>query len=237
MARAHDHERRYLTQWVKRPELTTYPDNVIGGYAAIFGKKSTPMGGYVEVIEPSFFRKHLSDNADTLCSYNFSDMASLGAVRSDTLRLNATRVGLAFVVSLPSCRSDVYEYADRGDVYNTAIDVEVFEDRWNMRDDRYPVRHLLSGKLIELSIVVAEHPDMINTDVALRSLAAHTGEPLDMITDLSRRDELRKLWRDPILLGRNGREAHIETMAPDSEVPRILDSYAVTATPADLVKG
>jgi phage head maturation protease len=238
-----DIERRYLSGWQKRPTLERRGDTVIGGTVALFGARSQPVGGMVEVIDERFFNKSISDGwpAGTVCRFN--DDQLLGTTAGDTLAFSRTAAGLDFDVDVPRHLPLVCEYAQRGDITDVAISIRVFEDAWEPSEGGYPVRRLLSGRLVSVD-VLTKPAQRINVEAALRSLAAHVGKPLDEVTALSDRDELRQLFgwtpspvqREPVRLGRNARKAYTEALAPDYALPEILDQYVVKATPADVAK-
>lgn len=252
-----DIECRYLTQWWKRPDLTLIGDRTVRGVVARFGKRSTPASGFVEVIDPSFFRKGLSTHGmhGATSRFNSNDMALLGSSISETLRFSQDEQhghGLLFEVDVPQAFPLFTEYVKRRDVADIALGWQVYEDRWE-HTEGYPVRHLVSGRLLSVDPMMSANRDPVECNAALRSLAAKFDELIEKVVVLGERNELWRLWgtdhapkpkivipeRDPILLGRNGRAAHIEVMAPAGEVPGIMDAYVVKASPADLaiVKG
>jgi phage head maturation protease len=238
-----DIERRYLGQWIKKPQLERRGDTVVGGPIALFGKRSQPVGGFVEVISEAFFNKSIADRwpAGTVCRFN--DDQLLGTTAGATLAFSRTAEGLEFDVDIPQHLPLVCEYAQRGDITDVALSWQIFESTWEPSEGGYPVRRLLSGRLASVD-VLTKPAQPVNVDVALRSLAEHVGEPIEEVTALSDRDELRQLFgwpppespvqREPIRLGRNARKVYTEALAPDHELPKILDQYRVTATPADL---
>jgi uncharacterized protein len=240
-----DIETRYLSGWIKRPTLERRGDTVIGGTVALFNTRSQPVGGMVEVIDERFFNKSFSDGwpAGTVCRFN--DDQLLGTTAGDTLAFSRTAAGLDFDVDVPRHLPLVCEYAQRGDITDVAISIRVFEDAWETSEGGYPVRRLLSGRLVAVD-VLTKPAQIIDIEAALRSLAAHVGKPIEEVTALS---DLRQLFgwtpspvqrepvqREPVRLGRNGRMAYTEALAPDYALPEILDQYVVKATPADLAR-
>jgi phage head maturation protease len=234
-------ETRYLSQFVKHPTLERRGDTVIGGVVALFGKRSQPLGGFAEVISEAFFNKSISDGwpAGTVCRFN--DDQLLGTTAGATLAFSRTTDGLDFDVDIPQALPLVCEYAQRGDITDVALEIQVYDQDWEPTEGGFPVRRLLSGRLVSVDVLTRPAPT-VNVDVALRSLAAHVGKPIEEVTALSERDELRQLFRwtpspiqrEPVRLGRNARKAYTEALAPDYALPEILDQYVVKATPADL---
>src|SRR4029079_18559514 len=80
----------------------------IGGLAAVFGKDSQNLGGFVERVAPSFFNKSRGDGwPNVVCRWNHSDEHLLGSIRGGTLQLSIDSTGLNYDVDLPECRGDV----------------------------------------------------------------------------------------------------------------------------------
>lgn len=171
----------------------------IGGYAAKFNRMSQNLGGFVEQIDPRFFNGSRGDGwPNVIARYNHDDMALLGTTDSGTLRLSLDTVGLLYDVDLPSSRADVFELVGRGDVNKSSFAFVALEDDWGVTDQGFPMRTLISGRLIDVAPV--NTPAYLDTDTGLRSveaglrsLARHVDAPLDDVMQLARRNELRKL--------------------------------------------
>lgn len=209
-------------------DLRSGPDGkktrTIGGYAAVFDTRSVPLGGFIEVVERSFFNKSRSDNwPGVICRYDHDNHMLLGTTASGTLRLSPDNMGLDYAVDLPNCREDVYEYVQRKDVRNSSFAFQVYEDEFT-HDEGFPVRHLVSGRLIDVApVVTPAYPD---ATVGLRSLARHVGAPIEDVVKLSETEELRKLFvrtdnrgnAQPIK-AKSGRAALLELMALRQDDP------------------
>jgi uncharacterized protein len=209
-------------------DLRSGPDGkktrTIGGYAAVFDTRSVPLGGFIEIVERSFFNKSRADNwPGVICRYDHDNMMLLGTTASGTLRVSPDNVGLDYAVDLPNCREDVYEYVQRKDVRNSSFAFQVFEDEFT-HDEGYPVRHLVSGRLIDVApVVTPAYPD---ATVGLRSLARHVGAPIEDVVKLSETEELRKLFvrtdnrgNTAPIKSKSGRQAQLELMAMRPEDP------------------
>lgn len=196
----------------------------IGGYASVFDTRSVPLGGFIEIVERSFFNKSRADNyPGVVCRYDHDNMMLLGTTASGTLQLSTDNVGLEYQVDLPNCRGDVLEYVQRKDVRNSSFAFQVYEDEFT-HDEGFPVRHLVSGRLIDVApVVTPAYPD---ATVGLRSLARHVGAPIEDVVKLSETEELRKLFQrtdnrgntQPIK-GKSGRQAQLELMKMRPEDP------------------
>jgi len=230
-------ERRYARLW-GMPNLTAISGGKVGGLVVPFGRRSQPMAGYVEFVAPTAFRKCAGDGwPDVVC---FSDHGLLGSTRVGTLRFSATDDGLHFEADVPKALPVAVEYAERGDYADIEIRWQVYEDRWTCDNGGYPVRELLSIRLVEISPATISVPDDRNPVVALQSLALSVGEPVEYVRALADRKGLRELFGyrppEPILLGKNGRQAHIETIEAEEFGALILDQRAVKTTPKDLAR-
>jgi HK97 family phage prohead protease len=128
------------------------------------------------VISASFPNKSRADGwPGVVCRYNHDDEFLLGTTRSGTLRLSIDETGLNYDVSVPECRNDVLEMVSRGDVAHSSFAFQVFEGDWGMSDQGYPLRTLISGRLIDVAPV--REPAYPDSTVGLRSLAKHLGVP------------------------------------------------------------
>lgn len=141
----------------------------IGGYAAMFNRPSKNLGGFVETVERSFFNKARGDGwPDVICRYNHDDNMLLGTTGARTLSLNVDESGLDYLVDPPKSRSDVVELVQRGDVRQSSFAFRAHNDDWQMSDQGYPMRHLVSGQLVDVAPV--NIPAYTDTSVGLRSL-------------------------------------------------------------------
>lgn len=164
----------------------------IGGYAAKFNRTSQNLGGFVEQIDPRFFNKSRGDGwPDVIARYNHDDLMVLGTTNAGTLRLSLDAAGLLYEADLPSSRADVFELVQRGDVSKSSFAFIVTEDDWGVTDHGFPMRTLISGRLIDVAPV--NTPAYTDTSTGLRSLADHVGAPLADVQRLASRNELRKL--------------------------------------------
>jgi hypothetical protein len=194
-------ERIYTSQWGKpRPvELRAGGSGrIIGGYAFVHNSESENLGGYTERIAPSFANKSRADGwpgqsgGGVVCRYNHNDELLLGTTRSGTLQLFLDEIGLSYDVDCPECRSDVLEMVARRDVAHSSFAFIAHEDEWGVSDQNFPLRTLITGKIIDVAPVLV--PAYRDTSVAKRSLAKFKGIPVEDVEELSQQNELRKLF-------------------------------------------
>src|SRR5690606_30796607 len=125
-----------------------------GGYPAKFNTLSQNLGGFGERIDPSFFAKSEGDGLpDVLARYNHDDNMLLGTTAGQTLRLATDGTGLDYSVDVPKARADVYELVQRGDVSRSSFAFITFDEDWGVTDQGFPVRTLLSGRLVDVAPV------------------------------------------------------------------------------------
>jgi HK97 family phage prohead protease len=164
----------------------------IGGYAAVFGKLSRNLGGFVELIAPSFFNTSRTAGwPDVIARYNHDDNMLLGSTGGNTLRLSIDETGLLYDVDPPVSRADIVELIARGDVRKSsfAFRLDVNGDEWTTTDQGFPMRKLVSGQLVDVAPVnIPAYPD---TTSGLRSLAAHVHAE---VRKMAEADELRKFF-------------------------------------------
>lgn len=165
----------------------------IGGYAALFMRRSENLGAYVERIHPAFFNKSRADGfPGVICRYNHDDNMMLGTTDSGTLRCSLDETGLLYSVDVPQSRQDVLELVQRKDVRQSSFAFLAFDEEWGITDQGYPQRTLISGKLIDVAPV--NTPAYRDTTVGLRHLAEYMNLPYEDVEELAAEQELRKLF-------------------------------------------
>jgi HK97 family phage prohead protease len=168
----------------------------IGGYAAKFNLYSRNLGGFVEVIESSFFNKSRGDGwPDVIARYNHDDNMLLGTTGGRTLALSIDETGLLYEVTPPQARGDIVELVARGDVRKSsfAFRLPASGDEWTMTDQGFPLRKLVTGALVDVAPV--NMPAYEDTTAGLRSLAEHVHADIDEVRKLAEVGELRKFFK------------------------------------------
>jgi len=174
---------------------------IIGGYAAKFNRVSANLGGFVEMVAPTFFNKSHSDGwpgdagQGVMARWNHQDSGLLGTTASGTLRLNVDETGLLYEVDVPRAREDLLELVQRGDVRKSSFAFRVPKDgdEWGLSDQGYPMRTLITGQLIDVAPV--NIPAYVDSTAGLRSLAAAFDAPLDEVRTLADANELAKFFK------------------------------------------
>lgn len=145
----------------------------IEGFAAVYNVESNDLGGFVEIIEPGFFRDVLTDDVRSLWNHN-SDVV-LGRTRAGTLEIYDAAAGLRTVTFPPETQAgrDALVSIERGDVdqMSFAFTVRQGGDRWSVREDGVVERRLLPGgcaRLYDISPVT--FPAYEETRVSARAL-------------------------------------------------------------------
>jgi len=187
-----DAERRFTSVRVEVRAGSDKP--TIGGYAAKFMRMSQNLGGFVEQIDRGFFNKSRGDGwPGVVARYNHDDNMLLGTSGAGTLRLGVDEIGLGYDIDMPASRGDVYELVQRGDVRQSSFAFIAFEDDWTTTDQGFPLRTLISGRLIDVAPV--NTPAYEDTSVGLRSLAAKFEAPLEEVRKLAEANELIKFFK------------------------------------------
>lgn len=166
----------------------------IGGYAAKFGTLSQNLGGFVETIDRAFFNKSAADGwPGVMARYNHEDAYLLGTTQAQTLRLAVDDVGLDYTVDMPdtSYARDLSALAARGDVAHSSFAFFTFEDDWGMTDGGFPLRTLVSGRLVDVAPV--NTPAYMDTSSSLRSLAEARSLSVEEVVQMAERNELGKI--------------------------------------------
>ena len=168
----------------------------IGGYAAVFGKLSRNLGGFVEKVGPSAFNQsRMLGYPGTVCRLNHDKNQLLGTAESRTLTLRIDSTGLDYEVEPPQFRQDVVELVERGDIRTSsfAFNCPAGGDEWRTSDQGYPLRILHEVQLMDVSPVteMAAYPD---ATAAMRSLSAAMDAPLEEVRTLAQQDELRRFF-------------------------------------------
>lgn len=160
------------------PELRIDGDHTkIVGYAAVFNRYSSDLGGFVERILPGAFKRVLNRGDDVLALFNHS-MDNLLATRSaQTLRLAEDETGLRYEFDLDGSDPDhqrVIAKVRRGDLRGSSFGFRVASDDWGTTEQDYPLRNIKEvAALRDVGPVTAPaYPDTATiAPLALRSLA------------------------------------------------------------------
>lgn len=196
-----DAERRFTSVAVEIRAGADQSKMTIGGYAAKFDRMSQNLGGFVERIAPGFFNKSRGDGwPGAIARYNHDDNMVLGTIGGGTLRLSVDEIGLAYDVDLPKARADVFELVQRGDVRQSSFAFVAYEDDWTTSDQGFPLRTLVSGRLLDVAPV--NTPAYEDTSVgtrsiagALESLAKKFDADVTEVRKMAEHDELRKFFQ------------------------------------------
>jgi len=169
----------------------------IGGYAAMFGRVSQNLGGFVEVVERSFFNKSRGDGwPDVMARYNHDDNMLLGTTGARTLTLSLDETGLDYLVDPPQSRADVVELVTRGDVRKSSFAFRLpgkEGDEWTLSEQGYPMRRLVTGALVDVAPVNA--PAYLDTTAGLRSLADRMDADVEEVRAAADENELHRFFK------------------------------------------
>ena len=166
----------------------------IGGYALKFNRLSQNLGGFVERIDPGFPAKSEADGwPGVMARWNHEDAYLLGTTAGETLRLVVDGTGVDYEVDLPTARGDLLELVARGDVTQSSFAFQLIEDDWGLTDDGFPMRTLLSGRIVD--VAPANAPAYLDTSTGLRTLAAKFHAEESEVRALADAGDLLRLFR------------------------------------------
>jgi hypothetical protein len=170
MGKENEHmERRFFPIELRADE----ENGVIAGVAAVYERESDDLGGFVEIVEPGFFRGVLESDVRGLVNHDPNIV--LGRTRSGTLRLEDQDEGLEFKAFYPDTgliKDMVIAPMKRGDINQCSFQFRVGKNgsEWTEREDGTLVRRLLPGGCEELADVsVVTFPAYPQTSAEARS--------------------------------------------------------------------
>lgn len=170
------------------------------GYAAVFNRYSSNLGGFVERIAPGAFAKTIQE-ADIRHLLNHDANVVLGRNRAGTLRLAEDTTGLRYEVDLPDTQAarDLAESVRRGDITGSSFAFRVVGDdgdEWGLTEDDFPLRTIKQAALYDTSTVTyPAYPSTQEADVAaaVRSLADRVDRPVADLVAAASANELRSV--------------------------------------------
>ncbi len=191
-------ERRAITD----PERRTFNEpvelraegekRVAFGYAAVFGKLSQNLGGFVEQVAPGAFTKTIQEQ-DVRALFNHDEDHVLGRMGAGTLRMVEDDDGLAYEIDLPNTTigRDVAEMLRRDDIFGSSFGFRVIEDEWGETEQGFPLRTLKQVSLRDIGPVTFQA--YLDAPAALRSLAETRNLDLNTLVAASEAGDLRSI--------------------------------------------
>ncbi|MBB6218190.1 hypothetical protein HNQ80_004330 [Anaerosolibacter carboniphilus] len=153
-------------------------ENVIEGYAAVYGQRTNISNYFYEVIERGAFDG--ADLDDVLFSVNH-DLKKIPIARSrrnngnSTMQLTPDDKGL-FIRAKPDLENNMeskslYSSIKRGDIDGMSFIFRVGEERWTDLDTEMPTRHIIKFKRV-LEVSAVSMPYYPGTNINARDQAA-----------------------------------------------------------------
>ena len=173
------------------------------GYAAVYGRYSQNLGGFVEVLEPGAFDDVLGRGSNIAGLLNHEPSRLLATTRSGTLRLTSDAVGLRYAIDLDETDPDgqsAAAKARRGTLRGSSFSFDVAPDgvEWAQTEQGFPLRRLRSiAALYDVGPVT--FPAYLATEddelaVSLRSLSVSTGHDVADLIAAARRNALADMF-------------------------------------------
>lgn len=204
----------------------------ITGYAAVFNRYSSDLGGFVERIMPGAFKRVLNRGDDILALFNH-DMDNLLATRaSGRLRLTEDETGLRYEFDLDSDDPDhqrVIAKVRRGDLRGSSFGFRVASggDSWGTTEQDYPLRSISEISMLrDVGPVTAPaYPDTATiAPLALRGLADEINAPLQDLIDAGTqlRDFLIRMGEDETSTPEEPATGDTVAASPERRTPRVM---------------
>lgn len=175
---------------------------MVVGHAAMFGRMSQNLGGFVECIAPTAFDRSLGDNPDVRALINHDPSMLLGRTRSGTLRVSKDDMGLHYEIDMPDRNDarDLLVSMERGDISHSSFAFRVMPggDEWSLTEDDFPLRTLTAVSIHNGDVSPVTYPAYEDTDSgvagrAYKSLAEARSMDLAQIRELAESGGLRGL--------------------------------------------
>ena len=162
------------------------------GHAAVFGKLSQNLGGFVERVAPGAFTKTIAEQ-DIRALFNHHEDHVLGRLAAGTLRMVEDDDGLSYEVDLPDTTigRDVATLLGRGDVTGSSFGFRVIDEEWGETEQGFPLRTLKQVALRDVGPVT--FPAYTDSKAALRSLAEKRSLDIDVLVAAAEAGELGSL--------------------------------------------
>lgn len=169
------------------------------GHAAVFGRHSQNLGGFVEVIEPGAFAQTITQR-DILALVSHDMDRLLGRTSSGTLRVAEDDIGLRYELDLPDTTEgrDLAVHVARGDVRGSSVGwfTASVKDSWGQSETGYTQRTIHEVSLRDLG--PTHQPAYLDTEdigaLALRSFAAATATDYETVKAAASEDRLAELF-------------------------------------------
>ena len=156
------------------------------GYAAVFGRYSSDLGGFVERIAAGAFAKTIQESdIRVLVNHDASLILGRSLAGVGTARLAEDSQGLHYEVDLPGTQAarDLSESIERGDVTGSSFAFSAVGpdgDEWSKTEQDYPLRTVNQARLYDVGPVTYPAYEATGEEasqVAVRSLASRLGLP------------------------------------------------------------
>ncbi|MGB3044965.1 MAG: HK97 family phage prohead protease [Xanthobacteraceae bacterium] len=152
------------------PRRRSLVDNVISGYAVMFGAETVIGGEFRERIAQGAFTRTLRERPDVVALLAHDSGRVLGRVSAGTLSLRQDRVGLYFSLQVDPTTPEgqtALGTVGRQDVKGCSFGFRVRAETWDDGGDRLPLRTITDVDLAEITLTA--FPAYETTSASLRS--------------------------------------------------------------------
>jgi HK97 family phage prohead protease len=158
--------------------------NTIFGYGAVYGVRSSDLGGWVEVISPGAFDAHLATTPSIKGYFNHDTNLILGSTAAGTMRVKSDKVGLAYEIDAPETQAarDLMVSMQRGDINQSSFGFVCRDASWGYDEvSGLDIRTVKQADVYDCSPV--SEPAYPQATSGVRSLP--TDMPLEVRTKLN----------------------------------------------------
>lgn len=152
-------------------------DNVITGFAVVFGDETVIGGDFRERIAPGAFTRTLKERPDVVMLLDHDSGRVLGRTAARTLSLREDRAGLYFALTVDPTTPEgqtALGTVGRHDISGCSFGFRVRAETWDDGGDRLPLRTITDVDLYEITLTA--FPAYPTTSAAIRSTAADNNE-------------------------------------------------------------
>lgn len=216
-------ERRTRTWKTPAPELRAVDGGeILSGYAAVYNRYSSDLGGFVERVLPGAFDTTIAER-DIYGLMNHDVSLILGLNAAGTMTLTSDVTGLRYDINLdtdPAAQMARAKVA-RNELRGSSFSFRALSTEWSLTEQDYPLRSLVEVALYDVGpVTFPAYPDTANDgaaaqlrSLALRSLAEDTGVKLDDLLDACERRSLANMIAQANGKSRSDEQSAVSSLA------------------------
>lgn len=178
---------------------------ILSGYAAVYNRYSSDLGGFVEQVLPGAFDKTISEGRDIYGLMNHDVSLILGLNSAGTMDLTSDVTGLRYDIQIGTTPAALAarEYVNRRELRGSSFSFRALSVEWSLTDQEYPLRSLAEVALYDVGpVTFPAYPSTREEGAAaqmraLRSLVERTGVGIDDLVAACEQRSLARLISNP----------------------------------------